>query len=98
MTDDYYCVLPSLNKEDFKWLDRELVRRNARARFCENPFGSRVYWILKSELHKMPKDEHGPYLGDDEQGYTLSQINYIEDFCIDHRMGLWQPVRSSEVD
>jgi len=95
---DYYCVLPSLNKADFKWLDKELVERNVRARFCENPFGSRVYWILESEMHKLPTDEHGPYLGDDEHGYTLSQIQYIEDFCIDNRMGLWGPVRSSDAE
>lgn len=70
-----YCFLPSANSDEFPDIDRELREREVVAQAAEvrngGGGGGRVYRVHRSCLGKLPQDEDGPYLGDDESGHSL---------------------------
>lgn len=68
----YYCWLPGGNREEFPELDNELFRRGIDAYVLDFPDGSsRVYRITCEDLHKLPKDKTGHYLGNDNSGHSI---------------------------
>lgn len=67
-----YCFLPAMNSQEFPDLDEELRKRQVVAQAAElRDGGGRVYRVHRSCLNKLPRDEKGPYLGDDESGHGL---------------------------
>lgn len=76
--EDYYCILPSGNKDEFLELDCELIRRRVDAHISMLTAGGRLYRIPESDLNKMPLDEKGPYLGDEESGHSIYKLKDAE--------------------
>ena len=66
-----YCALPGGNEAEFPEIDAELKRRRVKAEFSPMDGGGRVYRIPSTELHKLPADRRGPYLGDDHDGHAV---------------------------
>jgi len=74
-----YCYLPGANRDEFESIDQELRRREVIADAAECPGGGRVYRVHRSCLDRLPKDENGPYLGDDDSGYGLYGVHMAAD-------------------
>jgi hypothetical protein len=74
----YYCILPSGNKSEFFELDCELIRRVVDAHITNLPGGGRIYRISEDDLCRLPLDEKGPYLGDDDSGHSLYKMGDAE--------------------
>lgn len=70
----YYCILPGGNQPEFFELDCELIRRGVDARFSTLRGDGRLYCIPESDLGKLPVDEKGPYLGDDNSGHSIYKL------------------------
>jgi hypothetical protein len=66
-----YCYLYPLNAGEFPGLDAEIRKRGVAAEFAEHKSGGRTYRVSGDSLDKLPKDEKGPYLGDDNSGHGL---------------------------
>lgn len=67
-----YCFLPGGNRDEFAEIDAELQRRGVIYDVAEHlPSEGRVYRVHLSCLSKLPQDEKGPYLGDDDSGHAL---------------------------
>lgn len=75
------CILPSGNRSEFPKLDAELQRRGITPVVTELRGGGRVYQIRDADLARLPRDEKGPYLGDDESGHSLYRVDpqWLED-------------------
>lgn len=73
-----YCILPAGNKDEFLELDCELIRRSVDAHISMLAAGGRLYRIPVSDLDKMPQDEKGPYLGDDNSGHSIYKLKEAE--------------------
>lgn len=71
----YGCILPSGNAGEFSKLDDELIKRGIAFGVANMPNGGRIYKIPEDQLHKLPQDEQGPYLGDDDSGHTIYPID-----------------------
>lgn len=75
----YYCILPSGNSSEFEELDAELILRVVDAYVTNLKSGGRIYRIDEDDLCRLPIDEKGPYLGDDNSGhsiYKMSEADY----------------------
>lgn len=79
----YYCILPSGNRSEFGNLDAELKKRGVAADYADLHAGGRLYRIPQTELPKLPKDEKGPYLGDDDSGHTIYPLVDEAIACLD---------------
>lgn len=68
---DWFCLLPGGNMAEFPKIERELKARKVKS--CYLPFktGGRVYCIKRGHRKGLPKDEKGPYLGDDNSGHSM---------------------------
>ncbi len=82
-----YCLLPGGNRKEFVGLNRELRRRKVGAQYKELRAGGRLWRIPTTDLHKLPHDERGPYLGDNNSGYGI----YKGDYSGNHIKGLGKP-------
>jgi hypothetical protein len=69
------CILPSGNRYEFANLDAELKKRGITAEIKNLKRGGRIYRIQDSQLHLLPHDELGPYLGDDDSGHSIYEID-----------------------
>lgn len=65
------CVLPSGNRGEFRILESELIRRDVRYVLVPLRAGGCAFLIEQEDLHKLPKDEKGPYLGDENSGHSV---------------------------
>ena len=89
-----YCILPGGNAREFPQLDKELMKRRVKAEICRLIQGGRIYRIPVSQLGRLPKDEKGPYLGDDERGHSIYRC---EDDYGDFREGRpWLPITAEK--
>jgi len=75
--EDRYCLLPSGNQNEFDHLNIELFCRGIHFRYSDNAYGQRIYCIPATQLHKLPHDSQGPYLGDNNSGHTIYKINEV---------------------
>ena len=72
----YYCILPNGNAPEFPELNAELLRRGIAAHYSDTGgSGARIYRIHRRDIHKLPSDGRGPYLGDDESGHGIYHLN-----------------------
>lgn len=69
-----HCILGDGNADEFQELTDECKKRGVRLQHTEMPGGARIFRIPEADLDKLPKDEDGPYLGDDTSGHTLSKL------------------------
>lgn len=68
------CILPSGNSSEFPELDAELALRGVQPKIRELASGGRIYEISADQLHKLPHDKKGPYIGDDDSGHGIYAI------------------------
>ena len=93
MTTDLYCILPSGNADEFPQLDSELIRRGVAAKYCESRHGSRIYWIPNSELGKLPVDDKGAYLGDDNSGHSIYPLPDVDEYRKFSEFSEWRTIQ-----
>jgi hypothetical protein len=70
-----YCILPGGNSPEFPDLDAELNDRGIKASVSALKNGGRLYRIPKVDVSKLPSDEKGHYLGDEDSGHTISLLS-----------------------
>ena len=70
-----YCLLPASNAAEFEELEMECKARSVRLQWCESNDGSRIFRVPVTDLPRLPKDEKGPYLGDDSSGHAVHPIS-----------------------
>ena len=70
---EYYIkILPSGNQGDFPLIEEQLKGRDVIFESRALKAGGRIYRIPSSEVHKLPKDEKGPYLPiTEESGHSM---------------------------
>lgn len=66
-----YCILPGGNSDEFLELDSELINRKISAQYSNLIGNGRLYYIPEQDLDKLPFDEKGPYLGNDNSGHSI---------------------------
>lgn len=76
--EDYYCILPAGNKDEFLELDCELIRRKVNAHVSMLASGGRLYRISWLDLFRLPSDEKGFYMGDEESGHSIYKMPRAE--------------------
>jgi len=74
----YYCILGGGNRSEFFELDRELIFRAVDAYVTNLRGGGRIYRIDEDDLCRLPFDEKGPYLGDEDSGHSLYKMPDVE--------------------
>jgi hypothetical protein len=75
--------LPNGNRDEFPKLEAELRRRGITAVIHDAKGGGRIYGIPDDQVHLLPTDERGPYVGDDKSGHGMYPIDsFIEDYAI----------------
>jgi hypothetical protein len=74
----HYCILPSGNREEFFELDLELIRRGTDSSISMLETGGRIYRIPDTDLSKLPTDDKGPYLGNDNSGHSIYKLDDAE--------------------
>lgn len=68
-----HCILGDGNASEFPQLVEECKERGVRLQHSALPGGGRIFRIPEADLDKLPKDEDGPYFGDDNSGHSLSK-------------------------
>lgn len=84
------CIIPVGNAAEFPKLDAEMQRRGINPLVREHEIGGRTYIILDRDIPKLPTDEKGPYLGDDNSGHSI--------YPIDDVLALYRPLFLPTVD
>lgn len=69
------CILSGGNSSEFPELDSELTKRGIEIIFREIRHGGRIYFFKDEDIEKLPKDEKGPYFGDDESGHSIYEVS-----------------------
>lgn len=69
-----YCTLPSGNSDEFFLLDLELIGRGVDASISNLSSGGRMYKIPEIDLHLLPRDNKGHYLGNNNSGHSLYKM------------------------
>lgn len=69
------CYLPEGNRGEFMKIDDELGRRRIRVMVIDEAGWGRIYLIADEDLRKLPTDEKGPYLGDDNSGHSIYEMD-----------------------
>ncbi len=77
-----YCILPGGNASEFPGLDSEIIGRGVVADYSELASGGRIYRIRKG-LRKLPRDEKGHYLGDDNSGHSVYNMGKADEYKSD---------------
>ena len=73
-----YCLLPGGNANEIPVLIKELKSRQIEFQvFFElrDNFSGFLFQIPNTELSKLPSDKKGPYLGDDESGHSIYNLD-----------------------
>lgn len=84
-----YCLIA----QDCMDLDAELRNRNVTAdRSNSSRSDYCIYRILISELSKLPQDENGPYLGNNEMGWSMYPMADVEKYRNDEKFDDWQSI------
>lgn len=73
-------------------LNEELLKRGVRAFYCESS-SRRIYAIDLNDLHLMPEDDKGHYIGTDEQGFSLYQMYDIDEYRTNNNYGNWHEIK-----
>jgi hypothetical protein len=84
------CILPSGNAAEFPKIDAELQRREIKPLVRHHDTGARTYLILDRDIPKLPTDERGPYLGDENSGHAIYPIEDV--------LALYRPLFTTRVD
>lgn len=87
-----YCILPSGNSSEFPELDAELMRRGVTADYSSMSGGGRIYRIRRG-MRKLPRDDKGPYLGNDNSGHSIYAMVEIETFRTDCNGSDWIKIK-----
>jgi hypothetical protein len=74
-------ILCGGNSSDFPWLDAELKKRGIKPVIHDLRVGGRIYLFKDEDISKLPTDEAGPYLGNNDHGFSIYTITpeMIED-------------------
>ena len=73
-------LLPNGNVNELPELNKEMARRSITPIIKWTKAGGFFYLIPEDQVHLLPKDKRGHYLGDDNSGHTIYPIDLEEKF------------------
>lgn len=82
-----FAFVPPADQAVFPVLHREALERDVKASYAHLGEG-RAYRVPVADLHRLPTDDFGPYLGTIDHGYSLAPY-----FFLDPADLFWVPVR-----
>ena len=71
MKNGYGRIFPGGNKKDFVWIKQSLKRRNIPYKQIKLHHDGCIFLIQQEDLHKLPKDKDGHYLGNNQRGFSI---------------------------
>ena len=60
---------------EFSRLDAELADRRIAAAYALTTANGRLYRIARHDVSRLPWDDNGPYLGDDDSGHSVYPLS-----------------------
>lgn len=87
-----YVILPSGNSYDFPNIDQYCLEKNIKVQYSNLGSGGRIYKIPETEISKLPKDETGPYFGDDNSGWSFYDLLDIDELLIEWQGSPWNNI------
>jgi hypothetical protein len=70
-----YKILPSGNANQFPEIEAEILKRGVRLEYVRTKAGGTFYRWPQEDNRLLPRDENGPYFGDDNSGWPLGDYS-----------------------